>query len=129
VAQHKSEFERRGIGILVVSCAEPSNLALYQKRHQWPFPVFADPGRKAYQIFTLPKLSLWRVFSPSTLRLYRQLMRRGMQQERYGGADIFQSGGDFLLDREGNILYAHRGKNPADRPTVSTLLKEIDRLR
>ena len=128
MAQHKSEFDRRGIRILVVSFVEPSKLALYQKRHRWPFPVLADPERKAYQTFALPKLSLWRVFSPSTLKLYRQLMHRGVKQERHGGADVFQSGGDFLLDREGNILYAHRSKDPADRPTVTTLLQKIDQL-
>jgi hypothetical protein len=56
-------------------------------------------------------------------------MRRGMKQERYGGADIYQSGGDFLLDRDGNVLFAYRGKDPADRPPVSALLQEIDQLR
>jgi len=56
-------------------------------------------------------------------------MRRGMKQEHYDGADIFQAGGDFLLDRDGNILYAHRSKDPADRPTVTELLQRIDQLR
>jgi hypothetical protein len=82
-----------------------------------------------YQSFALPKLNLWRVFSPPTLKLYWQLMRRGMKQEHYDGGDIFQAGGDFLLDRDGNILYAHRSKDPADRPTVTELLQRIDQLR
>ena len=56
-------------------------------------------------------------------------MRQGMKQEHYGGADIFQSGGDFLFDRNGNVLYAHRSKDPADRPTITALLKQIDRLQ
>jgi hypothetical protein len=50
-----------------------------------------------------------------------------MKQERYGGADIYQSGGDFLLDRDGNVLFAYRGKDPADRPPMAVLLREIDR--
>jgi len=56
-------------------------------------------------------------------------MRRGIRQERYEGADIFQSGGDFLLDRDGNVRYAHRSKDPTDRPTVTELLQQIDQLR
>ena len=129
MSAHKSEFDRRGVRLLSVSFEEPSKLLDYQERHRWPFPVLADPERKAYQSFALPKLKLWRVFSPSTLKFYRQLIRRGMKRERYDGADIFQSGGDFLLDEDGNILYSHRSKDPADRPTVAELLQQIDRLR
>jgi len=129
VSAHKSEFDRRGVRLLGVSFEEPSKLLDYQERHRWPFPVLADPERKAYQSFALPKLKLWRVFSPSTLKFYRQLIRRGIKRERYDGADIFQSGGDFLLDRDGKILFSHRSKDPADRPTVAELLQQIDRLR
>ncbi|HEX7231488.1 MAG TPA: peroxiredoxin-like family protein [Candidatus Binatia bacterium] len=128
VSDNKSEFDRRGIRILAVSFVEPSKLAEYQERHPWPFPVLADPERKAYQTFALPRFNVWRVFSPSTVKLYRQLIRRGMKRDRYDGADIFQSGGDFLLNRDGKILYAHRSKDPADRPTVGTLLQQIDHL-
>jgi hypothetical protein len=52
-----------------------------------------------------------------------------MRQERYKGDDIYQSGGDFLLDREGNILLAHRSQNPADRPASAQLLMVIDRIQ
>jgi hypothetical protein len=58
---------------------------------------------------------------------YFQLLRNGMKQSPYGGEDIFQGGGDFLVDRSGNILFAHRSRNPADRPRPETLLREIDR--
>jgi hypothetical protein len=129
VSAQKSEFDRRGVRILVVSFGEPSKLLDYQQRHRWPFPVLADPERKAYRTFALPKLSLWRIFSPSTLKLYWRLTRQGMKQEHYGAADIFQSGGDFLLDRDGNALYGHRSKDPADRPTVRELLQQVDQLR
>jgi peroxiredoxin len=128
VSAQKSEFDKRGTRIVVVSFVEPSKLRDYQQRRRWPFSVLADPERKAYRIFALPKLDLWRIFSPSTLKLYWRLMRQGMKQEHYGASDIFQSGGDFLLDRAGNTLYAHRSRDPADRPTVGTLLEKIDQL-
>jgi peroxiredoxin len=129
VSGHKSEFDQRGVKILAVSFGEPSKLVDYQERHRWPFPVLADPERKAYRIFALPRLQLWRIFSPSTLKLYWRLKRQGMKQEHYDGADIFQSGGDFLLDCDGKVLFAHRSKDPADRPTVEALLERIDQLQ
>jgi hypothetical protein len=52
-----------------------------------------------------------------------------MKPEHYEGDDIYQSGGDFLIDRNGNILFAHRSQDPADRPAVAQLLQALDRIR
>jgi hypothetical protein len=51
-----------------------------------------------------------------------------MKREDYGKDDIYQSGGDFVVDREGNILFAYRSQDPADRPSAAELLRAIDRL-
>jgi peroxiredoxin len=123
----KSEFDRRGVAIIVISFAAPERLLPYQKHHQWPFVVLADPKRIAYQAFTLKRLSWLRVFSPSTLRLYFRLLREGKKLQSYGKDDYYQAGGDFLIDRDGNILFAHRSRDPADRPPLEQLLRAIDR--
>jgi peroxiredoxin len=126
VSSHKAEFDRRAVKIVVVSFAEPEKLARYQERHRWPFMILADPERKAYQRLALKRLSWFRVFSPATLKLYSKLMREGRLREDYGREDIYQAGGNFLLDRTGSIFFAHRSQNPADRPSVQKLLQEID---
>ena len=122
----KPEFDRRDVTIAVVSFAEPAMLLQYQECHAWPFQMLADPKRLAYRAFRLGRLSWLRVFSVATLKLYFRLMRKGVARENYGKEDIYQAGGDFLLDRAGNILFAHRSKDPADRPSVEKLLREID---
>jgi peroxiredoxin len=127
VKSAKSEFDRRGVTIVVISFAAPERLLPYQKHHQWPFVILTDPKRHAYQAFALQRLSLLRVFSPATLRLYFRLLREGKKLQNYGQDDYYQAGGDFLIDRKGGILFAHRSQDPADRPAVSTLLGEIDR--
>ena len=91
--------------------------------------MLADPERKAYEAFALKRLSWFQVFSPAALKLYWKLLRSGMKQERYGGDDIYQSGGDFLIDGSGNILFAHRSQDPADRPAVARLLMAIDHIQ
>ena len=123
--QHR-EFDRRVVAVAVVSFAEPAKLVHYQEHHQWPFIMLADPERKAYDAFALKRLSWFQVFSPAALKLYWKLLRSGMKQERYEGDDIYQSGGDFLIDGDGNVLFAHRSQDPADRPTVARLLDAID---
>jgi peroxiredoxin len=124
-----SEFDRRGVSVVVVSFAEPAKLRPYQEHYNWPFPVLADPDRTVYRTFNLKRLSWLRVFSPSTLGLYFKLLRAGMRPENYGKDDLYQAGGDFLLDRQGSILFAHRSRDPSDRPATAKLLDEIDRLR
>jgi peroxiredoxin len=128
VQSFKSEFDRRGVAIAVVSFAEPERLARYQEHHKWPFTMLADPGRVAYHEFALKRLSWFQVFSPATLKLYWKLLRHGMKRANYGKDDIYQSGGDFLFDREGNILFAHRSEDPSDRPSASRLLQVVDEL-
>ena len=98
----------------------------YQQQHAWPFNILADPKRLAYRSFRLRRLSWFRVYSMATLKLYLRSIRKGMPRENYGEEDIYQGGGDFLLDRAGTILYAHRSQDPADRPSVEKLLREID---
>ena len=123
----KDEFDRRGVAIVVVSFAEPARLAPYQEHHHWPFVILADPKRTAYQAFALKRLPLLRVFSLSTLRLYFRLLREGKKLQSYGKDDYYQAGGDFLVDRKGNILFAHRSQDPADRPPIEKSLEAIDR--
>jgi peroxiredoxin len=127
VKAFKDEFDRREVAIIVVSFAEPERLAPYQARHHWPFVMLADPQRIAYQAFALKRLSWFRVFSPSTLRLYFRLLREGKKFQNYGKDDYYQAGGDFLVDRKGNILFAHRSQDPGDRPPIEKLVEAIDR--
>ena len=47
----------------------------------------------------------------------------------YGKDDYYQAGGDFLLDRQGNLLFAHRSHDPSDRPSVEKLLEKIHKLK
>jgi len=123
----KREFDRRDVKVVVVAFSEPATLVHYQEHHQWHFPILADPERKAYQAFGLERLSWHRVYSLATLKLYLKLFRKGLVRQDYGESDVYQAGGDFLIDRNGTILFAHRSDEPADRPSVSTLLKAIDR--
>lgn len=127
MASAKAELNRRNVSVAVVSFAEPAALGRYQERHRWPFTILADPQRNAYRAFDLRRLSWFRVFSLPTLKLYWKLLRQGMKPQSYGRQDIHQSGGDFLIDREGRMLFAHRSRDPADRPSVERLLREIDR--
>ena len=118
-----------GVAVVVVSFAEPSRLVTYQEHHQWPFVLLADPVRSAYRYFNLKRFSWFRVFSLPTLKLYFRLLREGKKIQSYGKDDYYQAGGDFLLDRQGTVLFAHRSQDPSDRPSVQRLLEVINEIR
>lgn len=123
----KEAFDERGARVVVVSFAQPERLACYQEQHRWPFVVLADPDRVAYQAFGLKRLSWLRVFSAATLKLYWSLLRKGRKFHNYGQDDYYQGGGDFVLDREGNVLFSHPSRDPSDRPSAKCLLEAMER--
>lgn len=125
----KDAFDQQGVTVIVVSFAQPERLVGYQEKHRWPFVVLADPDRSAYQAFGLKRLSWFRVFSPATIKLYFDLLRKGRKVRSYGKDDYYQGGGDFILDREGKVLFSYPSDDPADRPSVSRLLEEVERIR
>ena len=113
-----------------------SSLSRLRSRHGWRLirniitgPLSYSPIQSALSIkpFALKRLSWFQVFSLPTLRLYFRLLREGKKFQNYGKDDYYQAGGDFLVDRKGNILFAHRSQDPADRPPIEKLLEAIDR--
>jgi peroxiredoxin len=125
----KGQFEKHGVAIAVISFAQPERLVAYQEHHRWPFLLLADPDREAYHYFNLERLPWYRIFSLSTLKLYFHLLRKGRKIENYGKDDYYQAGGDFLVDRQGNLLFAHRSHDPSDRPSAGKLLEEVHKLK
>ncbi len=113
---------------MVVSFAEPERLVLYQRHHRWPFVLLADPDRSAYRCFDLRRLPWYRLLSPATLRLYFELLLKGIKAYNYGKDDYYQAGGDFLVDQDGTVIFSYRSHDPSDRPPVSQLLAEIGRI-
>ena len=66
-------------------------------------------------------------FAANLAALFQAVARRQEIPELWRRSRYYQAGGDFLVDRKGNILFAHRSQDPADRPPIEKLLEAIDR--
>lgn len=120
------DIRRLGGEVLVVSFAPPALLAMYQRESPLPFPVVADPTRAAYQAFGLERASWGELLRGGVLWGYLRLMLRGwMPKRRQEGQDVLQLGGDFVLDAQRRLVYAHRSAEPTDRPAVEELLRAV----
>jgi hypothetical protein len=115
-----------GCCVLVVCQAKPDVLTRYLSRQSWHVPVVCDPDRAAYVAFGLERTGWLTFFRPRVLWGYFRGMVRGYRVKRpHAGEDVLQLGGDFVLDRNRRVAYAHPSADPADRPAIAKILKTI----
>jgi len=68
--------------------------------------------------------SYWDIWGPKTWMAYLKGITKGQKLKKSEG-DIYQRGGDVLIDPNGIVRLHHIGKGPADRPTVEMILNRI----
>ena len=122
------EIKALGGDVLVVSFASPAQIAAHLAMMPQPFPVVSDPERKAYAAFALGKTRMLTFLRLDVLWHYLRLMFRGwIPKSPQEGADLWQLGGDFVLDRAGCLVYAHPSGDAVDRPNSAELLEAMRR--
>lgn len=126
VQEHHESFRRLGAEVLVVTQARPELLSAFLREQPLPFALVSDPERAAYRAFGLERTS-WRIIlRPGVVLRYLRLLVRGWRPQRARqGEDVFQLGGDFVLDGEGRLVFAYRSAEPTDRPAVEVLLQAV----
>ncbi|MBW2276544.1 MAG: AhpC/TSA family protein [Deltaproteobacteria bacterium] len=124
------EVEAVDAQVLVVSFGEPERVAWLVEDLNLPFRVAADPSRGVYQAFGLAKASFFRVWHPRVIVKYMKLIRSGMKiPHRDVAADLWQLGGDFVIDADGVVRYTYYSEGPEDRPSVDELIAELSSSR
>ena len=120
------DIKLMGGEVLVVSFTPPKFIAAFLAEMPLPFPVVADPERKGYQAFALGSTNLRGFLRPGVIWRYLILILRGWLPKGPGeNADVWQLGGDFVIDATGRLRYAHPSKDSADRPSNEELLKAL----
>ncbi|OWK42986.1 hypothetical protein FRUB_02585 [Fimbriiglobus ruber] len=126
MAANRKRFLAAGAGILIVCQAKPAVLAMFLRNQSQPVPVVCDRDRVAYRAFGLEETTWLSFFRPSVLWGYVKLMARGGRLRRpYEGENVLQLGGDFVLDRDGRVVFAYRSRVATDRPIVAALLAAL----
>jgi hypothetical protein len=121
-----TEIRAAGGEVLVVSFGEPKALAAYLAAGPLPFPVVSDPSRAAYAAFGLGRTSWGEMLRGGVVTRYLGLIFRGWLPRRpTEGEDVLQLGGDFVLDRQRRLVYAHPSREPTDRPSAEELLRAV----
>lgn len=118
-----------GANVLVLSFTPPERVKTYIERYPQPFPVASDPGMRAYRAFALGRAGVGSFFRPKVIWHFLKLMFSGWMPRKPGkGEDVLQLGGDFILDREQRLVYAHPSGEASDRPKASAIVEQLKRL-
>ena len=111
--------------VIALAAVDRKPLAGFARELQLPFPVLSDVTGEVYRAFGLGK---GMVIRSRTLLVAARLVWRAKRLYRPVG-DIMQVGGDFIVDREGIICFAHSSEDPTDRPDVIELMRLIASLK
>ena len=98
MGQLNDQIEAKGTSVLVIGPRGQAAAALTAQKLKAPFPVLADPIRRAYRAYGFVK-SFW---------------------------VILQSGA-ALIDREGVVRYMHRSVNPQNSFAKEEVLRMVER--
>ncbi len=122
----REEIERLGVGVVFVTFTKPDKIAAYLASYPVPCTIVCDPSMDAYRTFDLGRAT-WRMILKPGLwwRAGKVILRGWLPKIQNKGEDVWQLGGDFVLDRERRLVYAYRSQDPADRPSVNELLDVI----
>jgi hypothetical protein len=119
--ERAGEIEELGIATLVVTFERPDIASAYVEETALPWPLVLDPARRLYQAFGMARGDRWAIWGPASWGIYLSLLRRGRRLRPPTG-DIYQLGGDVLIEPGGLVAYHRVGEGPADRPEIDELL-------
>ena len=88
------------------------------------WPLLVDADRKLYNAYGMSSAGFWDIWGPKTLWAYIKEICRGRFPRKSSG-DLYQRGGDVLIDPTGIVRFHHVGEGPAGRPAIAEILSMI----
>ncbi len=123
--EQKETLESLGATVAVITWEPPEVVRRFQWVTTLPFRVLSDPDRRAYAAFGLQRGRSRQIWNWETSKVYMRAALRGRLPRLPHGHDIAQLGGDFVLNREGYVVFIHRSRSPADRPSIEAVLDAV----
>jgi len=122
--QHEQELEALGVRVAIVTFEAGFLAQAYVRDTELRWPLLVDRERALYHAYGMLRAGLLDVWGPKTWVAYARALLRGGRLEK-GGEDVYQRGGDVLIDPAGVVRLHHVGDGPADRPSIASLLAAV----
>lgn len=114
--------------VVAITFSSPTEAFKLAQELNLPFPLVSDSQKEAYKVFELGSAQ-WKDFLlPKVLWTFMGRILTGwLPSLGYSKDDLFQLGGDFVVDAKGEVVYAFKSSSPADRPTIQFLLDQLQK--
>jgi len=122
--QLKTEFAQLNIKVLVITFEPIRQQPVPAAKETMDFPYYVDEERKLYKYYGLSKAGFWDLWGFRTWVTYVHLLLKGWKMVK-STSDIYQRGGDVLIDPHGVIRLHHIGRGPADRPDPALIWRFV----
>jgi len=112
--------------ITVIGCGRPELIEMYTETTKCPFPIYAEPTRKLYDLLSMTRtLELGKKPEYIQSNLFVTSVQSIVQSLKTGskalkGGDFKQVGGEFLFE-DGKCVWAHRMRNTRDHAEIGEL--------
>ncbi|HCC99218.1 MAG TPA: hypothetical protein DER64_01720 [Planctomycetaceae bacterium] len=83
--------------------------------------MLVDTDRALYNAYAMHRGGIWAVWGPKSWWGFLKLIFKGRRLRPPAG-DVYQLGGDVLLDPFGGVKLHHVMRVPVDRPDVKSIL-------
>jgi hypothetical protein len=120
----EAELERKGVRVAVVTFEAGFLARSYAEETALSWPLLVDAERTVYRAYGMLSASVADVWGPRTWWAYLKALLRGETLRKSEG-DVYQRGGDVLVDPDGVVRLHHVGRGPADRPSVDRILSLV----
>ena len=123
--QHRDEFQKLGAEVIFVVYSDPQELmAKMLSDLDIPYTLLLDPSRETYRRWGLGEAGLREWLSPGFyVAMAKAVWRRDRLFRMSPGPS--QLGGDFVIDRRGNLSFVNRLKGFHDRASMPDLLTAL----
>lgn len=123
VARDYDRLKANGVDVVAVGHAPPAVTARFVARDQLPFPVVTDPSKASYRAMGLARVPFVHFFKPRIVwDAIKKLMRGAEFRRLTRTEDIYQLGGDFLIDRDRRVLFVYPSVDATDRAGADAML-------
>jgi hypothetical protein len=118
--ERETKFEQWNLKVVVVTFAHDFLARAYVADTGLEWPLLVDADRSLYRGYDMLEASFWDVWGPSSWLVYGRELLKGRTLEK-AEDDVYQRGGDVLIDPVGIVRLHHVGSGPADRPEAGRI--------
>ena len=123
--RQREELQRRNVKVVVVTFESQPVEQLLNTDEGHRFPYYFDLEKRLYHYYGMERAGFRDVWGLRTLKTYFRLLLQGKKLLKSQG-DVYQRGGDVLIDPDGKIRFHHISIGPGDRPPLDTILAVVD---